>query len=125
MPLNPKDNPEEYRAMANRALARAMATLRYEDVMIARGCGGITRRAKFQGYDGLWICGVSVNDISALDIYRLNGKPISFRDEGEAEDPQPGTRYITISEEQMEEYLAKIEIIQEENRLRREGWAQG
>lgn len=74
------NSPEKAHAL--RARARAFKFLKPGDVVVATGCGGIRRRVTFLFWEGYWICGKTVNDVSPLSVYRVNGKPVSFRDEG-------------------------------------------
>jgi len=64
-----------------RAEERARAVLKPGDIICVTVCMGLKRRYVFDGWDGRWLVSRSgINDIHAFNVYKLNGKPISFRD---------------------------------------------
>ena len=72
----------ERRAHSLRAIERAKAVVKVGDRLDFHKCGGRSR-GRFVGWDGNWMCTASgCDDVSALNVFKLNGQWISFADEG-------------------------------------------
>lgn len=67
-------------ALVRRATERAKATVKPGDWVQRRLCGGATGRFRFTHWDGFWMCGATVTDCAATNVFKLNGQPISFAD---------------------------------------------
>lgn len=69
-------------AHSYRAVERARRVLKAGDRIGATECCDHKFTVTMTGWDGPWICSATRDDISAFNIYKVNGVPTSFRDEG-------------------------------------------
>ncbi|QNQ09272.1 hypothetical protein [Sphingomonas alpina] len=60
------------------ATENAKRTLKVGDRITFTSCPGTKRWAIVTGWDGVWICSKTRNDIAAATICTLNGQPVSF-----------------------------------------------
>lgn len=67
-------------AHSERARALALKTIKPGDRLYIERCGGIRCTVTMTGWDGYWITSKTLDDISAIHILRVNGKPMSFRE---------------------------------------------
>ncbi|UTC28316.1 hypothetical protein GURKE_02850 [Brevundimonas phage vB_BpoS-Gurke] len=73
---------EEQKAHYARSVTRAKALLRRGDKVRLTICGGGQATYVFADWDGEWMVSKSgVNELHPYNVVRLNGKPLSFRDE--------------------------------------------
>lgn len=68
------------RARAKRATDRARPALKPGDRIARRLCGGATGTFTFTHWEGDWICGRTISDCAAINIFRVNGAPTTFDD---------------------------------------------
>lgn len=74
---------EEQKAHYARCVARAKSLLRRGDKVRLSICGGGQATYVFECWDGEWMLSKSgVNELHPYNVVRLNGKAISFRDDG-------------------------------------------
>lgn len=62
------------------SLELAKKVLKPGDIVTALGCGGIRRTFTFQGFEGAWILGKTIDDVHPIDIYKVNSKWVDFTD---------------------------------------------
>ncbi len=87
--FNSPERKAARRAHADRATAKAKAVLKPGDWLQYTMCGGVQGRAKFTHWDGIWACSRTKSDIHALNIFKVNGQTISFRDDAlDPRDPE-------------------------------------
>lgn len=68
-------------AASQRATDRAKALLKPGDrLQVEYGCSNRIINVTMTGWEGVWICCRSYNDIHAHHVRKVNGVPISFRD---------------------------------------------
>lgn len=67
-------------AHSKRATTLARQMLKPGDWLYVSGCAGTRSRVRMTGWDRDWITSATRNDIHAMHILRVNGKPMSFRD---------------------------------------------
>ncbi|USN15426.1 hypothetical protein KIKIMORA_02800 [Brevundimonas phage vB_BpoS-Kikimora] len=73
---------EEQRAHYGRSVTRAKALLRRGDKVRLTICGGGEATYVFDCWDGEWMISKSgIDELHPYNVVRLNGKPLSFRDE--------------------------------------------
>lgn len=77
----------ERRAELYRATDRAKAALIPGDRLFVSRCGGIRTTVTFTGWDDLWICSKTLDDIAASSVIKVNGVPTSFMDQESVEEP--------------------------------------
>lgn len=75
------DERDERMARSKRATARAKALPQPGDrLQVEYGCSNRIINVTMTGWEGCWICCRTYNDIHALHIRKVNGKPVSFAD---------------------------------------------
>ena len=68
-------------AESKRATERARVALKPGDrLQVEYGCSNRLINVTMTGWDGVWICCRSYNDIHANWVRKVNGVPTSFRD---------------------------------------------
>lgn len=58
---------------------RARAVLKPGDRLRVARCAGVKINVTMTGWDGRWITSAKYNDIHALHVEKVNGKPVNFR----------------------------------------------
>lgn len=76
---------DERRQQIHEATERARAVLKPGDRRRITRCGGIVSTVTFVGFADppyhRWICSKTLEDIAAVNIIKLNGKPVDFTQE--------------------------------------------
>lgn len=68
----------ERRRIAHLATDRARDVLKPGDRLYVIRCGGSKSTITMTGWDGNWITCRSRDDIAAVNVLRVNGKPVAF-----------------------------------------------
>lgn len=68
----------ENRRVRRLATVRAMAVLKPGDRLYVARCGGIRTTITMIGWDGDWITCRTADDIAAVNVLRVNKKPVDF-----------------------------------------------
>lgn len=68
-------------AHCRRATERAKLVLKPGDRITFTRCPGTKRWGIFVGWDGAWIETKTLCDVAAYNISKINGVPVTFRDE--------------------------------------------
>lgn len=69
---------------ARRATARAKKVIKPGDRISRTMCGGRKGTFVFTHWENDWMCGKSVTDCHAQNVYRVNGKLVSFLEDNNA-----------------------------------------
>lgn len=70
----------EHRAEYFRAFERARRVLRAGDRVTVTHCPGTKRWVVFSHWCGYWLCSKTRDDYSAINVSKVNGVEMSFRD---------------------------------------------
>jgi hypothetical protein len=68
----------ERREWHRQATDAAKKALKVGDRITFASCPGTKRWAVVTGWDGMWICSATRNDIAAVNVSKVNGRPVSF-----------------------------------------------
>ena len=71
---------DEQIAASKRATERARAVIKPGDRVSRTMCCSIKGTFKFTHWEGQWLCGKTVWDCHAINVYAINGEPVSFAD---------------------------------------------